>query len=53
MPRRVRLLAVLVAVLALPLAAAAQVQDLLDAYRLARAGDPVLRAAEEIGRAHV
>jgi len=46
MARRVRSLAVLVAALALPLAAAAQVQDLLDAYRLARAGDPVLRAAE-------
>ena len=39
-------IAALVAALALPLAAAAQVQDLLDAYRLARAGDPVLRAAE-------
>jgi len=46
MARRVRSLAVFVAALALPLAAAAQVQDLLDAYRLARAGDPVLRAAE-------
>ena len=46
MARRVRSLAVFVAALALPLAAAAQVQDLLDAYRRARAGDPVLRAAE-------
>jgi len=46
MARPVGSLAVLVAALALPLAAAAQVQDLLDAYRLARAGDPVVRAAE-------
>jgi outer membrane protein len=46
MARQLRSLAALVALLALPLAAAAQVQDLLDAYRLARAGDPVLRAAE-------
>src|SRR3954468_23443920 len=39
-------IAALVAALVLPLAAAAQVHALLDAYRLARAGDPVLRAAE-------
>ena len=46
MQRSATCIAALLAAFALPLPAAAQVQDLLEAYRLARAGDPVLRAAE-------